>query len=147
MPQDTYAAQADAAVARIKGLMKVVRDESAQRLIEVMQTPVGAGGRMRVDTGFLRASLMAVIGEPNFAVRANPGGDGVYSYSEGAISLVIAGASIEDTISVVYTANYARPREYGARGQAPDAFVRTAAQQWQRIVSEVAVEAQRRAGA
>lgn len=42
--------------------------------------------------------------------------------------------------------NYARHQEYGAQGRAGRRFVGLAAQQWLRIVEEVAKEAQSRAG-
>jgi len=49
---------------------------------------------------------------------------------------VIAGADVGDTIYAGFTASYAGYREHGANGQAPDMFVRAAAQQWQDIVDK-----------
>ena len=143
--QSSFSAQVSAWVAETKGRAKAVRDESAQRVIEVMQTPVGAGGNLPVDTGFMRASLLATTGEVNFVARGRPDGGGRYAYDGGHVSLVIAGADLNDTITAVYTANYARHVEYGARGRPGRRFVALAAQQWARIVSEVAAEAQSRA--
>ena len=127
--------------------MSAVHKESAQRTVAVMQTPRGAGGNLRVDTGFLRASLVGVIGENLPAQTTAPEGMTRASYDAGPISLVIAGADLTDTISVVYTANYAIPREYGSRGQPGDRWVALAAQQWPQIVGQVATEAKARAGA
>ncbi len=144
MPQGSFSAQVDAWVGKTKARMEAVHKESVQRTIEVMQTPVGAGGNMPVDTGFLRASLMARVGIPALPTRENPGAK--VSYDPGQVTLVIAGAKLSDPINAVYTANYARHVEYGARGRAGRRFVALAAQQWPRIVSEVVTEAKARAG-
>ena len=145
MAQGSFSAGVSAWVAQTKERMDAVRKESAQRVVEIMQTPVAKGGRMRVDTGFLRASLVGMIGQGSFSPRDKPDGAGSFSYDAGQINLVIAGAAPSDAITVGYTATYARPREYGARGQPGDAFVRLASQQWGRVVQEVSAEAQTRA--
>lgn len=146
MAQGSFTARVRADVAKAKELMLAVRNESVQRIVEIAQTPKAAGGNMRVDTGFLRASLMATIGDANFTLKDKPDGEARYSWDAGQVGLVILGADIKDPITVVYTASYARPREYGARGQAGDRFVGLAAQQWQRVVDEVSAEARTRAG-
>lgn len=146
MAQGSFSGQVSRWVAETKQRMDAVHRESAQRVVQVMQTPRGAGGALRVDTGFLRASLVATVGGGLPAQTMKPDGVAAFAYDPGPINLVIAGADIKDPITVVYTANYARIREYGARGQAPDRFVALAAQQWQRIVNEVCAEARSRAG-
>lgn len=145
MAQGPFSAGVSAWVAQTKERMDAVRKESAQRVVEIMQTPVAKGGRMRVDTNFLRASIVGMIGQGSFTPRDKPEGVAHFTYDAGAINLVIAGAKPSDAITVCYTAIYARPREYGARGQPGDAFVRLAAQQWQRVISDVSAEAQARA--
>jgi hypothetical protein len=144
MPQGSFSGQVSAWVAKSKARVEAVYKESAQRVIAEMQRPVGVGGNMPVDTGFLRASLMAELGTPNFGLRDNPGGKAVYD--AGQVSLIIASAKITDPITAVYTANYAKFVNDGARGRAPRQFVGLAAQQWPRIVDEVCREAQGRAG-
>jgi len=146
MAQGRFAADVSAWVKKTKERQTAVYRESAQRVVEVMQTPRAAGGNMRIDTGFLRASLVAVTGDKLPIKTEKPEGITSFAYNAGPINLVINGAEITEPITVAYTANYARPREYGARGQAPDRFVELAAQQWQRIVAEVAREAQARSG-
>jgi hypothetical protein len=47
---------------------------------------------------------------------------------------VIAGARIGGVVDFTWTAGYARPVEYGARGQPGRAYVRGALAQWQAIV-------------
>jgi hypothetical protein len=130
-------------VAETKERTEAVFKESAQRIIEVMQTPVAGGGNLPVDTGFLRASLQATLGEPAFPVTENPGGS--FSYDAGTVSLVIADAKITDTITAVYGANYAIFVNYGTSRTPARRFVDLAAQQWPRIVEEVAADARARA--
>ncbi|MEH6697203.1 MAG: hypothetical protein V7672_00745 [Brevundimonas sp.] len=142
-----FSATVDAWTRQTKERMSAVHKESAQRTVEVMQTPRGAGGNLRVDTGFLWASLVGVIGENLPPQTTKPDDLTVATYDAGPISLVIAEADLTDTISVAYTANYAVPREYGSRGQPGDRWVALAAQQWPQIVSQVVTEAKARAGA
>lgn len=124
--------------------MTAVRRESVQRFVDIMQTPVEAGGNLPVDTGFLRASLVAEIGAVSFSTRPAPAGDAKHSYNPAPINLVIAGASVTETISVAYTAVYARIANYGGQNRAARQFVGLAVQRWPQIVNEVAAEAERR---
>lgn len=135
--------------------------EAAQRVIEKMQTVGpskarpggGAGGHMPVDTGFLRASLVASLNSPTTGITVAPKDVGAHQYNEGQVSLVILSARLGDSIYAVYTAAYARRLEYGFFGvdslgrqynQGGYGFVRLAAQQWPKIVEEVVKEAKRR---
>lgn len=192
MPQDAFSAKVSAWVAETKERAKIVRDESAQRIIETMQEPgpsrarvkeaisVGAGlgkekkngtrgvnkrafgpianpggaGNLPVDTGFLRASLVVSIGDAMPPLVDNPSDDTAKNWDVGEVKLTITGADLTDTITAVYTAKYARRIEYGFNGtdslgrkynQTGTRFVALAAQQWPRIVQEVALEAQSRA--
>ena len=143
----TFEAQVSDWVAKSKKTVEAVVKESAQRVVAEAQKPVGSGGRMRVRFGFLRASGQASTSSmPSINANAEPSKGQSYVYSESAIALVIAGASLGQTIYFGYTANYAAAREYGARGQEPDAFVRTAAQKWPQIVKQVSKEAFARSG-
>jgi hypothetical protein len=113
---------------------------AAQEVISEMQKPRSEGGHMRIDTGFLRASMQVTVnGGVVPASRPNPGG--AFAYNPQVASLAIAGAKIGDTITASYSANYAPMREYGTAGQAPDGFVRMAAAQWQVIVQHQTVRA------
>jgi hypothetical protein len=138
-----FAAQVSAWVRETEQRMTAVFRESAQRVIAEAQKPVAQGGRMRVDTGFLRASGTASLNGLPPATRDRPG-EGAFAYNPVAATLVIAGAGIGDTIYFGWTASYARHREYGTSSQAPDAFMRTAAQQWPAIVARVSGELQSR---
>lgn len=142
-----FAATVDAWVQETRERAEAVFRLSAERVIEEARKPVARGGRMRVKTGFLRASLLASTSSmPMIRADARPAPGATYEADEGQIKLVIAGASLSDTIYSGFTASYAAAREFGARGQAPDAFVRTAAQQWPQIVNQVVAEARSRAG-
>ncbi|MEM7675134.1 MAG: HK97 gp10 family phage protein [Myxococcota bacterium] len=141
----SFEAQVDAWVRKSERRMEAIRKEAAQRVIQEALRPVGEGGRMRVDTGFLRASgQISTASMPRIDLAATPSEEATYTVDEGAIAAVIAGADAEDTIYFGFTASYAAAREYGARGQAPDAFVRGAADQWQTIVRTVTAEAKAR---
>lgn len=148
MAQGSFSASVGAWVAQTKARTLAVRNEAAQRIVEEMNTAGpsvanpggGQGGHVPVDTGFLRASLLAINGTALPSVRMNPSPDARYSYDEGQVGLVIADAAITDTLTFVYTANYARFMEERY------AFVRLAAQNWQNTVATVAREAQARAG-
>lgn len=124
--------------ARMKGIIQ----ESAHSLIEQAQTvgpsvanpSGGAGGRMPVDTNFLRASMaVSFDGMPVGPSKGDP--KTAYQYDEAAVTLMIARYELGQTIYAGWTAAYSVfPEEkYG--------FCRGAAQNWQSIVSQVVQEA------
>lgn len=131
----SFAAKVASFADKVEGAVEGVFKSSVQEVVNEMQTPRAAGGRMRVKTGFLRASLMASTSAmPSINRSAKPATGQSYAADFGQIEAVIAGADIGDTLYFGYTAAYAGAREYGARGQAPDAFVRSAVQNWGAIV-------------
>lgn len=146
MAQGSFSAQISIWVKETRERRDAVYRGSAQRIVEIMQTPRGAGGNLRVDTGFLRASLVVTTSTALPPQTIKPDGPWAFSYDAAATSLVIAGADIKDPITAVYTANYARPREYGARGQAGDRWVALASQRWPEVVEQECAEAKSRAG-
>ena len=112
-------------VAKSERAVEAVFKQSAQEIAEDANTPTARGGRMRVDTGFLRNSQSADLNsrpsgpsDPDTENQGNPE----------QVSLVIAGARTSDTIYVGWTANYARYRE------ARDGFAEGAAKKWPAIV-------------
>lgn len=145
MAQGRFAAQVSAWAKKTEGRIEAVYKESAARVIRAAQVPVGSGGNMPIDTGFLRASLVVGLGSDLPAQTFNPG-EGRFSFDAISVDLVISGADIKTPITAAWTANYARHVEYGARGRAGHRFVGLAAQQWQGIVAEVCREAESRAG-
>lgn len=146
MAQGSFSAKISSWVKETRERRDAVYRGSAQRIVEIMQTPRAAGGNLRVDTGFLRASLVATVGGNLPPQTIKPDGVAAFTYDAAAINLVIAGAEINEPITAVYTANYARPREYGARGQAGDRWVALASQRWHQVVEQECAEARARAG-
>lgn len=133
----SFTATVDAWVAQTKARMLAVRNDATQSVINVMQLPGpsvanpdgGAGGHMPIDTGFLRSSLTANIGDVFPALRDNPDPKGSFTWDPQEVNLVIAEAKLSDPITAVYSAAYAKKVEERY------AFVRLAAQQWQQIVT------------
>lgn len=137
--QKSFQAQVDAWCRETEERIDAVFKLATQELFYGTLKPVGEGGRMRVDTGFLRGGFTASLDNPVLESRSRPDSEGTYSLDVGAISLTIASANIGQTVYGMFTANYARPREYGSRGKPGDGFVMTNAAQWQDYVDEAAL--------
>jgi hypothetical protein len=97
---------------------------SVQDVVEDMQTPKAQGGRMPVDTGNLRGSLIS-------GVNGSFGPPGPESYV-----LTIAGMEIGDVGRFGYgdTAKYAIHQELGSQGRAGNHFMGAAAAKWPQVV-------------
>jgi hypothetical protein len=119
----TFTAQIKAFTDRTQEKLDAVVKQSAQEVFSAAQTPKAQGGRMPVDTGFLRNSL---VSELNGATVAR-GSD--------AYVLAIAGAEAGSVIFAGWTAKYARFMEYGTSRAAGNFYMLGAAQQWQAIVA------------
>jgi hypothetical protein len=120
----TFTAQIKGFTDRAKEKIEAVVKQSAQEVFSIAQTPVAQGGRMPVDTGFLRNSMVSEI---NGATVAG-GGD--------AYVLAVAGMDLGDVIFAGWTAEYARFQEYGTSKMAGNFYMLGAAQQWQAIVAK-----------
>lgn len=120
-------------------LLAVFR-ESTQRVVSEAQRMIP------VDTGFARASVQASLQETPEANRPRPAGASMVAYEPTQLLSVIISAQLGDTIHVGWTANYALALEYGHSKQAPSGFVRIAAMQWKKIVSQVVGELRSRSG-
>jgi len=120
-------------VAQTEERLNAVFRTAAQDIAREVQTPRAKGGKLPVDTAFLRNSFAADI-------NTTPSGNGESSYSAGPISIVIGRARIGDRVVFGWGANYAVYMEarYG--------FLRGAAQNWQQIVDKAAKKVQRRVG-
>ena len=148
MVQSLFATQVDAWVRGTNERMTAVIRKSAERVIKVMQEPVGAGGAMPIDTGFLQSSLKVMPG--NVASLPAVKADGIsVSYNGGAAVMVISNMQPGESITAIYVANYARRVNYGFVGedslgrtynQKGRHFVDRAAQQWPSIVAGVTAE-------
>ena len=142
MAASSFSAQVSAWAAQTQERLTAVFRISAQDVIADMQTPVGDGGNMPVDTGFLQSSLQVGTGGPIEATMINPNPKGKFTTNDAAATLAIAGAEIGDTIYATYGAVYAKSVNYGRNGANGRLFVETAAQKWPDIVAAAAVKAQ-----
>ena len=114
---------------------EAVIKESTQDLSEAMNRSRSKGGRMRVETGFLRASQTASVGSmPKINPNAKPAGNGAFSENPSQITFTITGWDLKRSLYIGYTAAYAAHRELGANGQPGDHFVLGAAQRWQEFI-------------
>jgi hypothetical protein len=125
---DTFTASVESFVETSLLFHTAVLKQSAQDFGEDAQRPTGKGGRMRVDTGFLRNSHVS-------GLNGSTSMSGPDSYV-----LTIAQMKLGDILNGGWTADYAVHREFGARGQAPDFFARGAAQKWQSFVDKNAAK-------
>lgn len=138
----TFTAPVSEWVAATKKRMIAVRNMSIEKTINAAQLPVGKGGRMRVDTGFLRASgQLSMNGMPSGPVRGDV--DATKSqYDDGSkvtpVALILARASLGTDLYWGWTANYARARE------SKDGFLRLSVQRWDEFVEQSTKEARAR---
>jgi hypothetical protein len=119
----TFTAQIKAFADKSREKIEAVVKQSAQEVFSIAQTPKAQGGRMPVDTGFLRNSLVAELN------GATVGG-GADSYV-----LAVGAMDLGDTIFAGWTADYARHMEYGTSKTPGNFYMLSAAQQWQAIVA------------
>lgn len=118
-----FTAQIGVFADRAKEKLETVIKQSAQEVFSIAQTPKAQGGRMPVDTGFLRNSLIATL-------NGSAVGSGADAYV-----MAVAGAEIGDTIFAGWAAEYARHMEYGTSKTPGNFYMLSAAQQWQAIVA------------
>ena len=130
----TFSAQVDDWIAKSERLSMAVLQQATQAVINDANTPVAKGGRMRVDTGFLRNSLKANIGSmPSGA--SSPG-----NWDDAEVVLTLTRLQPGQVFYAGWLANYARPREHY------DGFLRMATQKWQEQVDAAARQLRQRAG-
>lgn len=129
----TFAADLAAFRDKTKAQMQAVLSASVQDVLEEAQKPVAQGGRMPVDTGFLRNSLVCELNGSQI-------GTGATSYT-----LAAAGMEPGDIARFGWTAAYSLRVELGFVGedslgrtfnQQGRHFVEGAAAQWPQIVAK-----------
>ncbi len=128
----TFSAQVSDWIRKSERLTMAVVQQAAQTTVNEMLTPRAKGGRLPVDTGFMRNSASAELGRM-------PSRDSNAS-NESQITLTIANLKPGQILYVGFSARYAKYMEYRF------GFVRVAAQNWQRNVDAAARELSRRAG-
>ena len=112
---------------KYKKRMRATARLSVEKTAEMANVPTAKGGRMRVDTGFLRSSIAARVG----GMPSGPSsGDGPTAGTPIAVTL-LQWEPDEGKVYVGWTANYARPREYR------DGFMRGAVEKWPQTVDAV----------
>jgi hypothetical protein len=133
MAQKDFSAKVSAWVRMSEARTLAVFRQSAQTVAEEVKKTRDRGGHMPVDTGFLRASLMASTSKmPDIDPKATAAKGHSYTDDNSSVELVIANAKINQVIYLGFTASYARVREY------KDGFVRLTAQRWKQIVAQSA---------
>ncbi len=152
-----FGAQVEALAKKYQMQMRAVMRTSVQETVSMAQevglkstassaavakaASLGEGkGRMRVDTGFLRASINARIGAMPQGVSVNPkpGEKDVFKYDGEGLAVAITRWQPGEALYIGWTANYARPREYR------DGFLRGAVEKWNGTVNRVAHNVRRR---
>lgn len=133
-----FASQVKAFADKAQRRQLAIFRESAQRVAQRANVPQAQGGKLPVNTGFMRASQAgSVSGMPAGPGKGEPGR--LYNAPLGQpVELAILQARIGGTVHIGWTANYARFMEarYG--------FMRSEAQNWGSIVNDVTTEVKRR---
>jgi hypothetical protein len=118
----TFAADLQRFGAKVQRRALDVARESIQDVIDDAQTPKAKGGRMPVDTGFLRNSLASGLngsfGPPD----------------ENSYILTIGQLDLGDVARFAWTAEYAIFQELGTSAFAGNHFVGVAAAKWPQFV-------------
>lgn len=124
-------------VEKAEGRIEAVAREAAQNVAESANLETNKGGKMRVDTGFLRASMTGAVGRmpSGPSVRPDNAQPRSFKYDASAIELVINGWGVKNAaLYIGWTANYAIHRE------AKDGFLEAAAQRWPYFVEQAVRE-------
>ena len=136
MAKGDFADQVKAITEKAKARQAAIFKGSAARVYERASLPKAQGGRMPVDTGFLRNSGKASL-------------EGVPTSESLDPPLAFAKMKVGDTVTVGWTAVYALRMEHGFVGedslgrkyaQQGNAFLMTQVQNWSFIVAEVTKE-------
>jgi hypothetical protein len=134
--KQTLVADIEAFVKESEARMLAVVRLSLDDMINDMQTPTAKGGRMRVDTGFLRASGRGSLEGFPAGPNQKPAGaqTGQYTghldtYDGSALNAVLLNMKLDDTFYWGWVAAYAPTREVY------DGFMDTAIQNWQSYVN------------
>lgn len=124
MTEEKFLTQIDKFVINSEARMLAVARTAISNVVDDMQTPVAKGGRMRVKTGFLRASAVANLNSMPSG-ESRPVRGGVYVYDGSPVNAALARMKIGDIFYFGWIARYAKYRELH------DGFLETAVQKWQ----------------
>lgn len=139
MADDSFEKEVDKIVANVKAKMIGVIKTAIQETVQDMQTPRAAGGKMPVDTGFLRSSGAAALNQmPVGEIQGRerePGEVGVlseYRYTGDFLPLTLGRMELGDKFCFGWTAYYAEKQELY------NGFMDSAIQNWSNTVDNVA---------
>ena len=105
---------------------------SVEALAQESNATINEGGRLRIDTGFLRASQSVTLNDrPRGPVRGDPGTTYTTRIGQSPTE-ALARWKGDEAVYIGWTANYAIFREFR------DGFARGAAEKWPRIVNTFA---------
>jgi len=108
----------------VKGSVQDMGELMTRRQPSIEETGTYQEGLVPVDTGELINSQEGSIN------------GGVIAFGQIDYAAFVAGMEIGDVIQAVFTAEHARPIEYGVTGKFPGRFyVRNAVQNWQAVVA------------
>jgi hypothetical protein len=119
---------------KTQGRIDAILRDAAQTTIRTAQTTKAKGGRMPVDTGNLRNSLLSSVA------------GGATAQGEDAYVMVIAGMTGGDVATFTWTAEYAAAVNNGRNGRPGAHFVEGAVDQWPAIVRASIAKAKARVG-
>ena len=117
-----------------ENLLKLMR-QSTQDLAREANTPIANGGRMPVDTGFLRNSLVITMDGESDPPFKGQGLNKDQLRAQGRTAgpagnlIKLAGSELGDIVYLTWTAHYAMYVERGGRGPAR-LFAQGAADKW-----------------
>lgn len=123
--------------------MRAVLQASVQEVIEEALKPEEEGGRIPVDTGFLRNSLVSELNGTTSWPVTHPPKSGGYEGGSPSYALTVAEMEPGDIARFAFTAAYAARMEYGFVGEDSKGrtfnqqgrhFAESAAAQWPAIV-------------
>ena len=127
-------AQLDQWTKKTQRRIDAVLKDATQTVISVAQTPKSKGGRLPVDSGNLRNSLVSTI-------AGGASGQGEESYIMAAATMTGG-----DVATFTWTAEYAAAVNNGNRGRPGAHFVEGAVDQWPAIVRASIAKAKARVG-
>lgn len=129
--KNTLVADIESFITKSEDRLLAVMRGSLRDMVEDMQVPTAKGGRMRVKTGFLRASGRASnSGWPTGnGVRPAGATEGQFSWDGKALNAVLLEMKLGDTFHWGWVANYAQVRELH------DGFMVAPLQNWQGYVT------------
>lgn len=139
MAEKVIGAQIDAFVLATEKRMVACVRQSVQNTADIAQWPRAKGGRMPVDTGFLRASgQMSLNGLPSGPVRGEKTEPNSYKTPDQTSIVALSQFELGNSIFFGWSANYARKQNLRT------GFFDMAVKDWPNIVARVCAEIRRR---